>query len=135
MERGYIMSKNFAFPISGKVYSCIKEIEEGRRSYVIFKVLGHEDADECILFCHGTKNGEMLINNQLLSPKQVLEMIYEKITAKGIKKIYTLSCYGGNQEKYSYKGISIESAHDSKEKICTKAYEMIDGGYELGINL
>lgn len=81
--------------------------------------------DTLIISAHGSKKGNILFGkNTLVKPKELVEFLESnnKIS-EDIKRIYTLSCYGGTQESFvSSGGRPVKSSHTSKQPIHAAPY-------------
>ena len=75
--------------------------------------------DILFLNAHGGNNGKILYNKKFIEPKELLNELEEaNLIPDDIKKIYTISCYGGLQKpSKTNNGIPIESSHTSNKPI------------------
>ena len=75
--------------------------------------------DILFLNAHGGNNGKILYNKKFIEPKELLnELENANLIPDDIKKIYTISCFGGLQKpSKTNNGIPIESSHTSNKPI------------------
>ena len=75
--------------------------------------------DILFLNAHGDTNGKILYNKKFIEPKELLnELENANLIPDDIKKIYTISCFGGLQKpSKTNSGIPIESSHTSNKPI------------------
>ena len=75
--------------------------------------------DILFLNAHGDTNGKILYNKKFIEPKELLnELENANLIPDDIKKIYTISCFGGLQKpSKTNNGIPIESSHTSNKPI------------------
>ena len=75
--------------------------------------------DILFLNAHGDTNGKIVYNKKFIEPKELLnELENANLIPDDIKKIYTISCFGGLQKpSKTNNGIPIESSHTSNKPI------------------
>ena len=75
--------------------------------------------DILFLNAHGGNNGKIVYNKKFIEPKELLnELENANLIPDDIKKIYTISCFGGLQKpSKTNNGIPIESSHTSNKPI------------------
>lgn len=98
----YINGINFAL-IGGLFapnYILVKDENNPTRAYLVI---------------HGVPSGKIITSKNIKpeSPRKWLCRNAEKLLQDGINEVLTLSCFGGNQRAYEFKGVRIRSFHDS----------------------
>ena len=102
-----------------------KNLRESESGINIFKI-----DDSLVIHAHGNKKGKILFGDKtLVTPNRIVEFLESNNRiSPDIKKIYTLSCYGGTQESFvSSGGRPVKSAHTSKAPIHAAPYVDKDG--------
>lgn len=75
--------------------------------------------DALFLVAHGSEQGYINIGDYFLKSKTLVEKMYDTgLIPDNIKKLYTISCYGGKQQSFiGPNGIEVKSAHTSTNAI------------------
>lgn len=79
--------------------------------YVEF--LDTNDGTVMYLLGHGDEKGNIDASGQLHNPGRWLIANVDRLIEMGVKTILTISCYGGRQKIYKYKGVTIAPLHTS----------------------
>lgn len=84
--------------------------------------------ENVILEIHGSKEGEVAYGGYTFKTNEIIQRLEDTgLIPKGTKQIYTMSCYGGLQEKgLTSSGIPFESSHTSLEPTIGYANRDID---------
>lgn len=109
---------NIVLPIDKETVNKIIAFAKGETDNAIFKVADAR-MDKCMfIIAHGTPDGDMHIFNQYLTNMDILSSFYRNgLRKEEIEQIYTISCFGGLQQKVEMNGIKMNSIHDEKQEI------------------
>lgn len=76
-----------------------------------------------VLLAHGTPEGKIILNGERLSPENALRQIIAMgIIKNGVNTIYSVSCYGGKQQKAFAEGKCLKSSHPIRGQIAVFLY-------------
>ena len=101
----------------------------------------YKNHDNVILNIHGSNNGEVLYQGYKFNVSEVIQRLEDTgLIPENTKQIYTMSCYGGLQNKgVTTGGIPFESLHTSKDKVAglehtDKRLEQLDNTISKRLN-
>lgn len=125
---------NYEMLIEENKYKEVEEFCKGERTYVTFRQAGGKDSEVLFLLVHGIETGEMAFGGYALTSEQVLTtLIKQGIKDRGIKHVYTLSCYGGLQPTVYQDGICMSSLHECEDVIHVGIGTLMDDLYCLSV--
>ena len=92
--------------------------KEGKVDNVLFIKKGLKKRNKAYLLCHGTKDGLVKVNGNIMTIKTLLTILVKHgLKEDGIELIETISCYGGLQKEITLEGVTIKSFHKSTKEI------------------
>ena len=122
-------------PISEKKYNEVREVENKKRDHVYFQILDARYDDSLFIFCHGNKQGDVVINGYVFTAENILDGFLTKpeFKKRGYTEIVLICCHGGLIEPITKEGVTIKSIHNSPNEIYCKGNATIDDEYLLSI--
>jgi len=121
----------YELPLDEKMYNKLQQFTTGKKDHCFFKIIGVDET--LFILAHGTEDGQLQINNTILSIEQVLNSIINKAKRNNITEVYTISCFGGAQPSLEIDGITIKSIHGNKTEIDTNVMATLDDEFFINI--
>lgn len=96
-----------------------ESVNKDKSTFVLFDSTDPEYSGMLFLLVHGTQEGEIVLNNSVYSPDQILRCFIDDglVNPECTNVVYTISCYGGTQQSYLVDNVLIQSIHQSTEMV------------------
>jgi hypothetical protein len=124
-ECRYVTIKHLEPVVIRAILNWLYDSHKNKYPSLLFGTAQSREENTLFLLMHGTPEGKLITNKGQVEPEEALrDLISDGLVDPSIvKRVFTISCYGGNQTPAEVDGVEIISAHTSTTEIDIKVFK------------